>query len=107
MLRLFTPLFINGIIKYFDGTHSWQDAVYYAVLMIVSIALNSTMHHPYFLNSIKMGLCLKLANSGLIYKKVRRMTTILNNSSLTMTSIFVYYVYIEHRKGIKSEAEWS
>ena len=47
-----------------------HDAIYYAITLIACIALINTMDTPYFLNSIEIGLRLKLANSGLIYKKV-------------------------------------
>jgi ATP-binding cassette subfamily C (CFTR/MRP) protein 4 len=71
------------ILPYFDGDMSLNEALFYALLLCICITVNTIMHHPYFLRIILMGMKMRIACSGIIYKKLFK----LNFSSAENKSI--------------------
>ena len=72
MLKFVTPLLIIGLIKYFDGTNDLETTLIYAGLMSLNIIIGSLIHHPFYMLAFRFGQSLRVACSGLIYKKVTR-----------------------------------
>ena len=64
------PLFISQMMTYFDGTGDIWTALVYGGLICIGATINCITHHPYFLGVAKVGVKMRLACSGLIYKKV-------------------------------------
>ena len=69
-LRFSQPILIAGVLKYFHGLISLNQALIYASMISGFVILASILHHPYFFNVVKLGVKLRIACSGLIYKKV-------------------------------------
>jgi ATP-binding cassette subfamily C (CFTR/MRP) protein 4 len=72
-IKLIIPIFINRILKYFDGQSDLNSALLNGFYMSICVTINCVLHHPYFLNSYKLGFKMRVACSGLIYKKVSRL----------------------------------
>lgn len=68
--RLVFPLLISQILKYFEGTADFSEAILYAFYISIGVTVNCIIHHPYFLELIRIGIKMRLATSGLLYKKV-------------------------------------
>lgn len=64
------PLFIAQILKYFEGTIDFKNALFYASLMCLGVTVNGLVHHPIILKIVRIGNKMRLATSGLLYKKV-------------------------------------
>ena len=64
------PFLISFILQYFDDTIDLQRALIYGSLLCLCTMLNAVIHHPYFLRVILMGMKIRIACSGLIYKKL-------------------------------------
>nr|APD26522.1 ATP-binding cassette transporter subfamily C member 4 X4 protein [Brachionus koreanus] len=64
------PLLISQILRYFEGSTSFKDALTYATYIAIGVTVNCVVHHPYFLELTRIGMKLRLASSGLLYKKV-------------------------------------
>jgi hypothetical protein len=64
------PILISGLVKYFDGSHDLTYAVQYASVISVGLTVNCIIHHPQFLSSNRNAIRIRIALSGLIYKKV-------------------------------------
>jgi ATP-binding cassette subfamily C (CFTR/MRP) protein 4 len=71
MVKLVQPLFISRMMTYFDGTGTLNTALIYGGLICLGATFNAVIHHPYFLHIAKLGVKMRLACSGLVYKKVR------------------------------------
>ena len=67
------PIFINRILKYFDGQADLKTTLLNGCLMSFLVTVNCILHHPYFLNTYKLGFKIRVACSGLIYKKAVRL----------------------------------
>jgi ATP-binding cassette subfamily C (CFTR/MRP) protein 4 len=67
------PIFINRILKYFDGQADLKWALMNGFFMSICVTINCILHHPYFLNIYKLGFKMRIACSGLIYKKVSKL----------------------------------
>jgi hypothetical protein len=59
------------ILKYFNGTMTLNMALIYAGIISFLATFGGILHHPYYYNSYKYGMKVRLALSGLIYRKVR------------------------------------
>ena len=70
MVSIVQPLFIRQMMTYFDGTGDLNTALIYGGLICLGGTINAVVHHPYFLEISKLGIKMRLACSGLIYKKV-------------------------------------
>lgn len=53
-----------------DKSVSLRQAIIYCIIIIASLTVCGTMHHPFFWNSGRYGLQVKSAISGLLYNKV-------------------------------------
>ncbi len=71
MVKLVQPLFISRMMTYFDGTGNINTALLYGGLICLGATFNAVIHHPYFLHIAKLGVKMRLACSGLVYKKVK------------------------------------
>ena len=54
-----------------DKSVSLRQAIIYCIIIIASLTVCGTMHHPFFWNSGRYGLQVKSAISGLLYNKVK------------------------------------
>ena len=63
------PLFISRILKFFDGQSNLQTVLLDACYLMVCVCVNAILHHPYFQLVYKLGFRMRVACSGLIYKK--------------------------------------
>lgn len=50
------------------------ETIIYACAISVCAVLVSVLHHPYYLNACRYGMRLRLAASGLIYRKVLKLS---------------------------------
>ena len=69
------PLFISKMMTYFDGTGDLSTALLFGGLICLGTTINAITHHPYFLSINKIGVKLRLACSGLIYKKITKLSS--------------------------------
>nr|QNH67887.1 ATP-binding cassette transporter subfamily C member 4 X4 [Brachionus rotundiformis] len=63
------PLLISQILRYFEGSISFFEALKFATYIAIGVTVNCVVHHPYFLELTRIGMKLRLASSGLLYKK--------------------------------------
>ena len=70
LLKIFQPLFIALILRYFNGTIDLATALVYAGIISVLAAFGGVLHHPYYRNAYTQGMKTRLALSGLMYRKV-------------------------------------
>ncbi|RNA19404.1 multidrug resistance-associated 4, partial [Brachionus plicatilis] len=73
-INIFQPLFISIILQYFSGSIELSIALIFASLSSICVLIDSMLHHPYFLNSYRYGMRLRIACSGLIYRKILRLS---------------------------------
>ena len=81
-MKIFQPLFISLILRYFNGTMAFDTTIIFAVAFSVFASIGGVLHHPYYYNSSVDGMKMRLALSGLIYRKVMK----LGSSSLNAKS---------------------
>ena len=65
------PLFISILILYFNNWIQRKKAVTYAVIISMSALAGCFLNHLYFFNVWRIGMRIRLAVSGLIYRKVK------------------------------------
>jgi len=70
--RIAQPLCLGMLIQYFqvDSTMPAWEAYAYATGVVLSSALYTFTHHPYFFGIQHMGMRVRVAACSLIYKKV-------------------------------------
>nr|QNH67884.1 ATP-binding cassette transporter subfamily C member 4 X1 [Brachionus rotundiformis] len=73
-INIFQPLFISIILQYFNGSIDLGVALIFAGLSSSCVIIDSMLHHPYFLNAYRYGMRLRVACSGLIYRKILRLS---------------------------------
>lgn len=76
------PILIGKILGYFDGTLKFQEAMIYTSLLAFLIVINGIIHHPYFLGVQQYGMKMRIACSGIIYKKVKNILNSFNKIEL-------------------------
>lgn len=64
------PILISRILRYFEGSATFDEALMYAFFIAIGVTINCIVHHPYFLELTRIGMKMRLATSGLLYKKV-------------------------------------
>jgi hypothetical protein len=64
------PVLINYVIKYFKGEISLALGSVYALVLVICLTVYTALHHPYFYQNMRYGMQIRIAVSGLIYKKV-------------------------------------
>nr|UOU03342.1 ATP-binding cassette subfamily C4-4-1 [Brachionus rubens] len=67
--KMLFPILISRILRYFEGSATFQDALLYAFYIAIGVFINCVVHHPYFLELTRIGMKMRLASSGLLYKK--------------------------------------
>ncbi len=70
VVRMSQPFIISALLQYFQGEADLSHALEYGALLCLGVIINATIHHPLFLANNLIGLKLRLACSGLIYKKI-------------------------------------
>jgi ATP-binding cassette subfamily C (CFTR/MRP) protein 4 len=71
-MKILQPLFIAMILKYFNGSIELNETLIYASVIAVFASVGGVLHHPYYYFSTKYGMQVRLACSGLIYRKIFR-----------------------------------
>lgn len=71
-MKIFQPLLIAMILKYFNGSIELNEALIYAGVIAIFASVGGILHHPYYYFSTKYGMQVRLACSGLIYRKILR-----------------------------------
>lgn len=51
-----------------------QETIIYAIVISLCSVVVGILHHPYYLNACRYGMRLRIACSGLIYRKVLRLS---------------------------------
>ncbi|CAF0837577.1 unnamed protein product [Brachionus calyciflorus] len=74
IIKIIQPLFISIVLRYFNNTMELTEALIYAGVISVCAIIVGILHHPYYLNACRYGMRLRIACSGLIYKKVLRLS---------------------------------
>jgi ATP-binding cassette subfamily C (CFTR/MRP) protein 4 len=64
------PLLIAQILKYFSGEMELWEASVYGVAISISAFLVGYIYHPCMLNLFKLSMNVRVACTGLIYRKV-------------------------------------
>lgn len=72
-MKIFQPLLITLVLKYFNGSIGLNEALIYAAIISIFASVGGILHHPYYYFSTKYGMQVRLACSGLIYRKVLRL----------------------------------
>ncbi|CAF0703150.1 unnamed protein product [Brachionus calyciflorus] len=67
--RILFPILISRILRYFEGTAEFKEAILFAFYIAIGVTINCIVHHPYFLELARIGMKMRLATSGLLYKK--------------------------------------
>lgn len=70
MLKIIQPYLISLVLQYFNGQIELKRVMIYAVVISVLAVIGSVLHHPYYLNTGRYGIRLRLICSTLIYRKV-------------------------------------
>lgn len=72
-LRVINPLFIAGLLRFFEKKTPLSEAYLYATgIFVVSLLLTFT-HHAYFFSLQRIGFHIRAGTCGLMYKKVIEM----------------------------------
>ncbi len=75
MIKIVQPLLIAQILKYFNGeVKKIEYALIYAGVISVCAIFVGILHHPYYLNACRYGMRLRVACSGLIYRKALKLS---------------------------------
>ena len=69
-IKVFQPLLISGILQYFQGLIDFNTALIYAIALSLSVCVCTVLLHPYLVKFTLIGMKIRIAVSGLIYKKV-------------------------------------
>ncbi len=65
------PLLIRNLIRYFNDQIDFNWAFLYGSIFCLNAILNNLIHHPYFFNLQRQGMRIRLAITGIIFKKVK------------------------------------
>lgn len=74
MIKILQPLLISLVIMYFNSTIDKKHAIIYASIISIFALTGCFFHHIYFFNAWRIGMRIRLAISGLIYKKIFKMS---------------------------------
>lgn len=72
------PILISGLLKYFINVGSLESAVFYGILLSIGAVASCITHHIYYQVLTRTGMQMRVACSGLIYKRVIRFYFIAN-----------------------------
>ncbi|XP_033124996.1 multidrug resistance-associated protein 4-like [Anneissia japonica] len=109
--RTIQPLFVSYLVMYFtmDSDITTQEAYVYATVIVLFSIVAVTAHHPFFFYSSLLGMRIRVACSGLIYRKALRLSStalgkttvgqivnILSNdvNRFDLAMLFVHYLWI-------------
>lgn len=106
MLKIIQPLFISIIILYFNGSILKKQTLFYAVVISLISIVCCIFHHLYFFNTWRIGMKIRLAVSGLLYRKLFRMNTksldsklsneIISHLSIDATHLEISVLYLPY-----------
>lgn len=112
MHRSLQPLFLIGLISYYDEPKTVDsnfEAYYFAVGVILCSALSVMVIHPYMLGTMHVGMKMRVAMCSMIYRKALRlsqgalasttagqMVNLISNDvgRLDLAIIFVHYLWV-------------
>ena len=58
------------ILAYFNGGIERSEALCYAAIISICAVIGGVLHHPYYFNSWRIGMKIRIGCSGLMYRKV-------------------------------------
>ena len=70
MIAVLQPVLTSELLKYFNGEIEFELAIKYGSLICLSVFIVWLVHHPYSINCSRYGMRLRIACSGLVYRKV-------------------------------------
>ena len=70
MLKIIQPLLLSVVIMYFNNGIQKKKAFVYALALSICALISCFLSHLYFFNVWRIGMKIRLAVSGLIYRKV-------------------------------------
>ncbi len=76
LTKIIQPLFISMVLVYFNGGIERREALIYGCIISLCAIVGGVLHHPYYFNSWRIGMKIRVACSGLMYRKVGPITNI-------------------------------
>lgn len=105
-LAVLQPILTSELLKYFNGEIDFARAITYGTLICLSVLVIWLVHHPYSINCSRYGMRLRIACSGLVYRKTLRLTTntldaktsgrmlnLLSNDAARLDQVLLYLPY--------------
>lgn len=77
LTKIIQPLFISMVLVYFHGGIERREAIMYGCIISVCALIGGVLHHPYYFNSWRIGMKIRVACSGLMYRKVSQIKFLL------------------------------
>nr|QUF59454.1 ATP-binding cassette transporter Abcc4-1 [Brachionus angularis] len=74
IIKIIQPYFIAIILRYFNGTMGLSETLIYAGVISICAIIVGILHHPYYLNACRYGMRLRIGCSGLIYRKILKLS---------------------------------
>ncbi len=62
------------VLVYFNGGIEREEALIYGSVISVCAVIGGILHHPYYFNSWRIGMKIRVAASGLMYRKIFRLS---------------------------------
>lgn len=99
-----TPFVISALLGYFQNTIPLSTALFYGFILCLGVAVNAVTHHPLFLYNNLTGMKLRLACTGLIYKKVPFFTKFISLYELFLRQNYIIKIFKYDFCGKENEA---
>jgi len=106
LLAIAQPLLTSELLKYFNGEIDFNLALIYGSSISLSVFVIWLVHHPYSINCQRYGMRLRIACSGLVYRKALRLITstldskmsgrmlnLLSNDAARLDQVLLYLPY--------------
>jgi ATP-binding cassette, subfamily C (CFTR/MRP), member 4 len=106
LLAIAQPILTSELLKYFNGEIDFNLAIIYGSSISLSVFIIWLVHHPYSINCQRYGMRLRIACSGLVYRKTLRLTTstldskmsgrmlnLLSNDAARLDQVLLYLPY--------------
>jgi ATP-binding cassette subfamily C (CFTR/MRP) protein 4 len=74
LTKILQPLLISMVLVYFNGGIERNEALIYGAVISVCAIIGGILHHPYYFNSWRIGMKIRVAASGLMYRKIFRLS---------------------------------
>lgn len=106
LLAIIQPILTSELLKYFNGEINFNQAIIYGTCISLSVFIIWLVHHPYSINCQRYGMRLRIACSGLVYRKTLMLTTnvldskmsgrmlnLLSNDAARLDQVLLYLPY--------------